>query len=109
MSQENSKTTLKGEFKLLPAVVVVLLLLLGIAGWANWYSSNVSLPRYCENPDQAMVYLEKVMNEKRPAGDEARRPYLIAAKILYLLPQHSDESSEQYLIRIREHLRWECQ
>ena len=108
MNQEDLATELKGEFKLMPVVVTVLLLLLGIATWANRYSANVSVPRYCKDPQQAVHYLEKVINETRPAGDEARRPYLIAAKLLYLMPRHSEESIENYLSRVGETIRREC-
>lgn len=108
MNQDSLATEVKGEFKIMPVVVTVLLLLLGIATWANWYSANVSMPRYCEDPQQTVHYLEKVINEKRPAGDEARRPYLIAAKLLYLMPRHSQESVEEYLSRVGETIRREC-
>lgn len=108
MNQADLTTEIKGDFKLLPVVITVLLLLIGIAAWGNWYSANVSLPRYCEDPQQAVRYLEKIINEKRPAGDETRRPYLIAAKLLYIMPRRSEEPVKEYLSRVSETIREEC-
>ncbi len=86
----------------------VLLIMLLISVWARWYGQQVSLPRYCEDPQGTVQHLEKVLVEKRPAGDEARRPYIIAAKILFLLPRHPEEGQTAYLTRIRTHIQDTC-
>ncbi len=86
----------------------VLLIMLLISVWARWYGQQVSLPRYCENPQSTLQYLEKVIEEKRPAGDEARRPYIVAAKILFLLPRNSEEEQTAYLSRIRTYIQDTC-
>ncbi|MCF6211228.1 MAG: hypothetical protein L3J88_00270 [Gammaproteobacteria bacterium] len=86
----------------------VLLVMLLISVWARWYGHQVSLPRYCENPQSTLQHLEKVIEEKRPAGDEARRPYIVAAKILFLLPRHLEEGQAAYLSRIRTYIQDTC-
>ncbi len=91
-----------------PLVATVAGLLLGIGALAQWYSQDVSLPRYCENPEQTLVHLKRVINETEPAGTESRRPYLIAAKLLFLLPRESGESGELYLERVRRYLGKSC-
>ncbi len=87
------------------AVLVIMLL---ISVWARWYGQQVSLPRYCENPQGTLQYLEKVLVDKRPAGDEARRPYIVAAKILFLLPRRQGEGQVAYLDRIRTYIQDTC-
>jgi len=86
----------------------VLLIMLLISVWARWYGQQVSLPRYCENPQSTLQHLEKVLVDKRPAGDEARRPYIIAAKILFLLPRNPGEGQTAYLSRIRTYIQDTC-
>ena len=87
---------------------VVLLVMLLISLWARWYGQQVSLPRYCDDPQAAILHLEKVLSDKRPAGDEARRPYIVAAKILFLLPRDTNESQPAYLARVRTHIQDTC-
>jgi hypothetical protein len=98
----------KFQFKPLRLLLFVFIIIFALSQWIVWYSENVSLPRYCDNPKQALAYLEKIINEKQPAGNKARRPYLIAAKILYLIPRQSNEPSEVYLNRVHNQLLNEC-
>lgn len=87
---------------------VVLLVMLLISAWARSYSEHVSLPRYCDNPQSALTHLEQVLREPRPAGDGSRRPYIIAAKLLFLLPREPEETESAYLIRVRRHIEDTC-
>lgn len=105
---ENHAETIQPAFKPVRLVLFVLLIIIGLSQFVQWYSVNVSLPRYCENPQQSLQYLKKIMTEKTPAGDEQRRPYLIAAKLVYLLPQQNNETMDAYLDRVRQHLFKVC-
>ena len=96
------------EFKPWRLIGFVLLLLLSLSFWLKWYTGAVSLPRYCENPADTMHYLEKVLTEKTPAKEESRRPYLIAAKLIYLIPQASNENIPDYLDRLKVRLGEQC-
>ena len=98
----------KSEFKPLHLLLVVFVIIFALSQWINWYSTNVSMPRYCDNPKQTLSYLEKIINEKQPAGNDARKPYLIAAKILYLIPRQSNEPNDVYLNRVHNQLLKEC-
>lgn len=98
----------RAEFKPLRLLMLVFVIIFLLSQWIAWYSKNVSLPRYCDNPKQTLGYLEKIINEEQPSGDEARKPYLIAAKILYLIPRQSNEPSDIYLNRIHNQLLSEC-
>ena len=97
-------------FRLWPLVLGVLLTLLTISFATQWYAQNVSMPRYCEDPVQALEHVRQLLTEESPAGDsfEARRPYIIAAKLLFLVPRKSDEDDTAYLLRIRQHLEQQC-
>ncbi len=95
-------------FNPLRVIIPVLLLTLSVSFAARWYAQQVSLPRYCEDPAQALHHLEQIIVEDRPAGDSARKPYIIAAKLLFLLPLESSESREDYLQRVQQHLRRQC-
>ena len=89
----NNETTLEiPEFKPWRLIGFVLALLLLISVWLKWYTGAVSMPRYCKNPTETMFYLEKVLTEKQPAREESRRPYIIAAKLIYLIPQQRNEA-----------------
>jgi hypothetical protein len=91
-----------------PLIIFVGLALLAISLLSHWYAQEVTLPRYCENPEQTLQLLQKILTEERPAGEETRRPYIIAAKLLFLVPRQSDEAIEDYLDRVRYHLREQC-
>jgi len=89
-------------------IVPTLVLLLAVSLWIQWYSQAVSLPRYCDDPVGTLVLLERVLTEARPAGSDKRRPYLIAAKLIFLLPRESNEELGHYLARVRQHLTEIC-
>ena len=96
------------EFKPWRLIAFVLFILLAISFWLKWYTGAVSMPRYCKDPVGTLHYLEKVLTEKTPAKDAPRRPYLIAAKLIYLIPQQPDESIEDYLKRVRIRIGEQC-
>lgn len=95
-------------FNPLGIVVVVLAILAGLSLWSRWYAEAVSTPRYCEDTEQTMKTLAKILTQDRPAGDEPRLPYVVAAKLLFLLPRGSDEPVADYLVRVRTHLERIC-
>ena len=84
---------------------IALLLVFQIAGHR---AESVALERYCDAPDAHIGYLRRILSETQPAGDDARRPYIIAAKLIYLVPQRTDESVESYLRRIEQRIVATC-
>jgi len=66
------------------------------------------MPRYCDHPSYTLDHLKRVLTEARPAKADSRRPYVVAAKLLFLVPQQSEESVADYLARIDLHLRDTC-
>lgn len=96
------------SFSPIRLIVFVLLLMLSVSFMATWYGNNVNLPRYCGKVDETIIVLRKIMTEETPAGDESRRPYIITAKILFLLPKYSEEDTENYLLRVRDYIQENC-
>ena len=92
-------------FSLLVAVLVMLVL---ISLLSRWYAAKVSLPRYCAEPEETLHRLAAVISEERPAGDESRREFIVAAKLKYLVPARVDETDRDYLQRLRVYLEQQC-
>ena len=107
-SADDISMTQVRPFKPLQLVAVVACVLLGISFWLKWYTGAVSLPRYCDNPAQTLQHLEKVLTQERPADEESRRPYIIAAKLIYLIPQQRNESVQNYLQRLQIRIAEQC-
>lgn len=100
--------TRPGHFRVWPLILGVLCAMLAIALFSRWYARDVTLPRYCEDPEQALVHLRQVLEEGRPAEDGSRRPYITAARLLFLVPRRGDEPVDAYLGRLRAHLAQAC-
>lgn len=92
-------------FLLLLAVLVILML---ISLASRWYATEVSLPRYCAQPEETLRRLAAIISEERPAGDESRREFIVAAKLKYLMPAQVDERDGEYLQRLRVYLEEQC-
>ncbi|MFQ5564659.1 MAG: hypothetical protein ACE5FO_13945 [Parvularculaceae bacterium] len=97
-----------GRFRPLRVILAVLGAMLTVSAYANWYAASVSVRRYCKNPEQTLSLLESVVTKNSPAGDSSRRPYLIAAKLLYLIPQEEGETMADYQARLRRELIERC-
>lgn len=75
---------------------------------ADWYAKNSALPRYCENPRQTVVIVEEILTSKTPGQGEKRRPYIVAAKLIFLVPQQEGEAMKDYQQRLREKISAAC-
>ena len=97
-------------FRLWPLILGVLLTLLMISFANQWYARNIAMPRYCDDPVATLEHVRRLLTEKTPADDnfESRRPFIVAAKLLFLIPQSSDEGDEAYLLRVRHYLEEQC-
>jgi len=87
-------------------VALALLLLVSVAG--HWYAAQVSLPRYCEEPELVLQRLAAILTEERPAGEGAHRDYIVAARLQFLVPPTADEPLAAYLQRVRRQLEQQC-
>lgn len=98
----------KPPFRPLRLIVIILLILLGISTAAQWYSGNVTMPRYCDDPVQIIERVHSVLTERTPAGDGDRKPYIIAARLTFLVPRKSDEPLDVYIKRLQRHIDQQC-
>jgi len=89
-------------------VLVVLGILLSVFYASRWYVAQVSLPRYCQQPELVLQRLAAINTESRPAGDKSRRDYIVAAKLEFLVPARADESMDAYLLRLEALLEENC-
>ena len=98
------------KFKTIPFMLIILFIILFISQAIRWYSSSVTLPRFCEDPELALHHLQEIITRHTPelAGREDRKPYIIAAKLIYLVPQKTNESVEDYIYRVRRELSQRC-
>ncbi|MCF6237003.1 MAG: hypothetical protein L3J70_11640 [Gammaproteobacteria bacterium] len=98
----------ENKFFPLRIVAIVLLVMLIISFWVSWYTEEVSLSRYCAEPQQTLDHLQDVLQNPRPAGDGSRFKHLVAAKLIYIIPRHSEESVADYLTRVQIRLTRHC-
>jgi len=96
-------------FRPIRLILVILGLLIGISFAAQWYSRNITMPRYCEYPaEETLGRIRQVLTEKTPAGSGDRKPYIIAARLTFLLPREPDEPLNSYLSRLQRHIEQQC-
>jgi hypothetical protein len=90
-------------------LVVVGLALAGVFRAAEWYADRVSMARYCDDPDGAAALAARVLTDPRPAGAEPTRRHVVAAKLLFLVPQRHGEDTQAYAARLRGRIEATCQ
>jgi hypothetical protein len=98
----------RGPFGLATGFAAVALALLAVFQGAEWYADQVSMPRYCADPDAAIERLHEILSQSQPVSDGSMRPYVVAAKLLYLIPQDEGEADEAYLARLRLRIAETC-
>lgn len=108
IASQASSTVVQSQFKPFPLIITVLIIMIAVSQWIAWYGNHVSIPRYCDKIEQTTAYLRQIITESTPAGNGARKPYLIASKILFIMPQQPDENTDQYLARVQNHLVGQC-
>lgn len=98
------------QFKTLPFIAIIFAIMLFISFAIKWYSHSVTLPRFCEDPELALHHLQEIISNKTPelTGRKSRKPYIIAAKLIYLVPQQTNESIADYIHRVRRELSRRC-
>lgn len=83
-------------------------IMLFIFNSADWYAKNAALPRYCENPQQSVEIVREILTSAAPGEGKARRPYVVAAKLIFLVPQEEGEVMEAYMRRLRHRISQVC-
>jgi hypothetical protein len=83
-------------------------LMLFIFHSADWYANTSALPRYCASPGKTVEIVEEILTSSTPGEGEKRRPYIVAAKLIFLVPQERNETRDNYLERLRLRISQSC-
>lgn len=75
---------------------------------AEWYADNSALPRYCENPAGTVERVREILSGAAPMGGNSKRPYVVAAKLIFLVPREDAEPMQSYLARLRRRISETC-
>lgn len=89
-------------------LLIVLSILVCISLMSQWYAEQVSLPRYCSNPDRFVQQIGDMNIDNQEIAGDTRRAYMIAAKLEFIEPRNSGEPVEAYLNRLRYRLEEKC-
>lgn len=87
---------------------ITAIILVTVFSGAEWRAENELLPRYCDNPQAHLDIVRQILTEKTPAGDQTRRPYIIAAKLLYIVPRQDEEFVDNYISRLDFEIQRSC-
>ena len=95
----------------MPLVVMFVLAAAGLSfvfQAAGHRADTTLLQRYCDAPKAHVAKVARILGAADPAAGGSRRPYIIAAKLIYIVPQRSGESDAAYLDRLAVRLTRVC-
>jgi len=95
------------------AGITVLILLVNLL--ADYRANNDLILRLCQNRTEVLANVQKLLRSqsKDPKGIKtsdikATRDDMIAAKLLFIVPRHGQETIDQYLLRTQLYLTGKC-
>jgi hypothetical protein len=97
-----------GMKRILIVFVATAALMLFIFDSADWYATNAALPRYCEKPTETVEIVQEILTSPTPSEGKEKRPYIVAAKLIFLVPQLEGELLDDYLYRLRRKISEVC-
>ncbi len=87
---------------------ITAVILISVFNGAEWRAEHELLPRYCDTPALHLDLVRQILTEETPAGGETRRPYIIAAKLLYIVPRQDGEPVGDYITRVDYEIQRSC-
>jgi len=108
---DEGETPARGRAPLLRLAIgfgIAAAVLLSLFQLAEWRADNDLLQRYCDAPERHIALVGEVLRERAPAGDGSKRPYAVAAKLIFIVPQQTDEPDDAYLERLRRAVYEAC-
>jgi len=75
---------------------------------AEWYAESSALPRYCKNPAETVVHVREILTDPAPGAGNPKRPYVVAAKLIFLVPREDAEPLQSYLDRVHLRITEKC-
>jgi len=94
--------------KILLVFAVTAAVLLLVFSAAEQYAERSAIPRFCADQTGVIKRVGIILTKGEPVGDAAKRPFIIAAKLIFLVPQRENEKVAAYLERLRIHLLQTC-
>jgi len=94
--------------RILVVFALTALVMLFIFNSADWYARKAALPRYCDNPQQSVEIVREILTSETPGEGKKRRPYIVAAKLIFLVPQQEGEPMDAYMARLRQRISQAC-
>ncbi len=94
--------------RILVVFALTTLVMLFIFNSADWYANRAALPRYCSNPQQSVEIVREILTSDTPGEGKKRRPYIVAAKLVFLVPQEEGEAMDAYMSRLRQRISEAC-
>ena len=88
------------------AITAAVLLLVFSA--AEQYAERSAIPRYCADKTGVIERVGIILTTGEPVGQASKRPFIVAAKLIFLIPQRDDEDVAAYLDRLRRRLFQIC-
>lgn len=88
--------------------IVTAVIMLFIFDSAGWYANNAAMPRYCEKPSETIEIVREILTTPNPSEGQEKRPYIVAAKLIFLEPQLEAESIDAYMLRLRDRISQAC-
>lgn len=82
--------------------------LLLVFGAAEQYADRSAVPRFCADQQNVLKRVGIILTNPQPVGDGAKRPFIVAAKLIFLVPQKQSEPVKEYLSRLQRHLDRIC-
>ena len=87
---------------------ITTVILLAVFAEAQKHADQSTIPRFCADQSGVLKRVRLILIEKEPVGAGAKRPFIIAAKLIFLVPQRQNETVDDYLSRLRRHLDKVC-
>jgi len=94
--------------RILIVFAVTAVTLVSVFAGAEQYAEKSTVPRFCTNPSDVLEKVKLILTKKEPVGQGSKRPFIIAAKLIFLIPQKDNESTTDYIERLQRHLDKIC-
>lgn len=106
--RNDGKTGVSPLAGLVGVFVIAAGLLWFVTQMAEQRGAEVLLRRYCDDPVRHVALVKEILTEQEPAGTQKRRPYIIAAKLLYIVQRGANEPVQTYLERLHRSVVSAC-
>jgi len=92
-------------------ILVVGLIIVATNSWGEHRANGELVLRLCQNREHVLSDLNKVLHKDENRSDDAisaGRSRMIAAKLLFIVPQQGGERDDVYLKRLQNYLDARC-